>query len=102
MGNCASGPKTDEREVPMPEPVKVNVEQQDNKVGDDATTEEIPVSTHTHSLATLLNEKVTWKKGMPLSSLESAINTLSILSISLSIAGAIGVWCGAIKYEEYA
>nr|KYP63119.1 hypothetical protein KK1_017684 [Cajanus cajan] len=53
MGNCGSAPKTDEGEMPAPQ----KVEQQENKVEvHHPTTEEIPVSTHTHSLATLLNE----------------------------------------------
>lgn len=59
MGNCASYPKTNEGEapvpVPVPEPVaeEVKVEQQENKA------EETPVASADNSLVTLLNEVYT-------------------------------------------
>ncbi|XP_027338081.1 uncharacterized protein LOC113852019 [Abrus precatorius] len=64
MGNCASNPKTNEDEVPVPEPMpvteEVKVEQQENKAEDfpEAKIEDspLPVSSDDNSLATLLNE----------------------------------------------
>ncbi|KAG4945368.1 hypothetical protein JHK82_041426 [Glycine max] len=65
MGNCASYPKTNEGEapvpVPVPEPVaeEVKVEQQENKAEEnvvEAKTEETPVASADNSLVTLLNE----------------------------------------------
>lgn len=68
MGNCASYPKTNEGEapvpVPVPEPVaeEVKVEQQENKAEEnvvEAKTEETPVASADNSLVTLLNEVYT-------------------------------------------
>ncbi|XP_061364553.1 uncharacterized protein LOC133307985 [Gastrolobium bilobum] len=61
MGNCASNPKTNEGDAPLPEPVteEVKVEQQENKVEENAVTktEETPEASDEKSLSTLLNEK---------------------------------------------
>lgn len=58
MGNCASNPKTNEGEVPVPvpEPVteEVKVEQRENKA--EPKTEETPLASDEKSLGTLLNE----------------------------------------------
>uniref|UniRef100_A0A0R0G3E1 EKN n=1 Tax=Glycine max TaxID=3847 RepID=A0A0R0G3E1_SOYBN len=71
MGNCASYPKTNEGEapvpVPVPEPVaeEVKVEQQENKAEEnvvEAKTEETPVASADNSLVTLLNEQLEAKE----------------------------------------
>lgn len=78
MGNCASYPKTNEGEapvpVPVPEPVaeEVKVEQQENKA------EETPVASADNSLVTLLNEVYTL-----VTKIKIELNVYQIISYTL-------------------
>lgn len=87
MGNCASYPKTNEGEapvpVPVPEPVaeEVKVEQQENKAEEnvvEAKTEETPVASADNSLVTLLNEVYTL-----VTKIKIELNVYQIISYTL-------------------